>query len=122
MAQQFREALSEAIAPSMYDRLAQGFVAQPDDSASGLSRGCELALANRTARFMNDIRAVFDSRTAGGDVFITGCCYGGCISSLAASRVNGLRAASCFCGGQIQQMLSHRPDTNIPLIVTPSLS
>jgi carboxymethylenebutenolidase len=117
----------EAIAPSMYDRAEPGFIVQAKDVASGLARGRDLAIGNGPDNAMNDIGSVFDVLKASGKVCITGYCYGGTMSWLAAARIAGLSAASCYYGGNIAQMTQLDPkcpvichfgakDAHIPLI------
>lgn len=104
MAERFGAAGYEAIAPSMYDRAAPGFVVQAQDVAANLPRARELAMGNGPDNAMNDIGAVFDVMKKSGKVFITGYCYGGTMSWLAAARIDGLSASSCYYGGNIAQM------------------
>jgi carboxymethylenebutenolidase len=104
MTERFGAAGYEAIAPSMYDRAAPGFVVQADEVAANLPRARELAIGNGPGNAMNDIGGVFDVLKKSGKVFITGYCYGGTMSWLAASRIEGLSAASCYYGGNIAQM------------------
>jgi carboxymethylenebutenolidase len=70
---------------------------------------------------------VFDMLKAAGKVCITGYCYGGTMSWLAAARLDGLAAASCYYGGNIVQMVGLWPqcptichfgakDAHIPLV------
>jgi carboxymethylenebutenolidase len=99
----------EAIAPSMYDRAEAGFVVQPRDVAQGMARGRELAMGNGPDNAMNDIGGVFDVLTKSGKVCITGYCYGGSMSWMAAARIDGLSAASCYYGGNIAQMTGMTP-------------
>jgi carboxymethylenebutenolidase len=104
----------EAIAPSMYDRGAPGFIVQAKDVASGLAKGRELAIGNGQENAMNDVGGVFDVLRKSGPensnkVCITGYCYGGTMSWLAAARIDGLAAASCYYGGQIHQMIQLKP-------------
>ena len=117
----------EAIAPSMYDRAERGFIVQPKDVAAGMTRGRELAMGNGPDNAMNDIGGVFDVLSKSGKVCITGYCYGGTMSWLAASRIEGLAAASCYYGGNIPQMVGLTPkcptichfgakDAHIPLV------
>ncbi len=117
----------EAIAPSMYDRAERGFIVQPKDVAAGMTRGRELSMGNGPDNAMNDIGGVFDMLSKSGEVCITGYCYGGTMSWLAASRVEGLAAASCYYGGNIPQMVGLTPkcptichfgakDAHIPLV------
>lgn len=127
MADRFGAAGYEAIAPSMYDRAERGFIVQAQDVAAGMARGRELAMGNGPDNAMNDIGGVFDVLAASGKVCITGYCYGGTMSWLAASRIDGLAAASCYYGGNIPQMVALVPkcptichfgakDAHIPLV------
>lgn len=117
----------EAIAPSMYDRAAPGFIVQPKDVAANMAKGRELAMGNGPDNAMNDIGGVFDVLSKSGKVCITGYCYGGTMSWLAGSRIDGLAAASCYYGGNIPQMIGLTPkcptichfgakDAHIPLV------
>lgn len=105
MTDRFGAAGYEAIAPSMYDRAERGFIVQAKDVAAGMARGRELAMGNGPDNAMNDIGGVFDVLSKSGKVCITGYCYGGTMSWLAASRIDGLAAASCYYGGNIPQMV-----------------
>jgi carboxymethylenebutenolidase len=127
MADRFGAAGYEAIAPSMYDRAERGFVVQPQDVAAGIPKGRELAIGNGPDNAMNDIGGVFDLLQPSGKVCITGYCYGGTMSWLAAVRIAGLSAASCYYGGNIAQMAQMEPkcptvchfgakDAHIPLV------
>lgn len=117
----------EAIAPSMYDRAERGFVVQAQDVAAGLAKGRDLAMGNGPENAMNDVGGVFDVLSKSGKVCITGYCYGGTMSWLAGSRIDGLAAASCYYGGNIPQMVGMTPkcptichfgakDAHIPLV------
>jgi carboxymethylenebutenolidase len=103
MAERFGAAGYEAIAPSMYDRAAPGFVVQSHEIAAHLPRARELAMGNGPENAMNDVGGVFDLLRPAGKVCITGYCYGGTMSWLAAARIEGLSAASCYYGGNIAQ-------------------
>jgi carboxymethylenebutenolidase len=117
----------EAIAPSMYDRAAPGFVADAKDIAAAVAKGRELAIGNGPDNAMNDVGGVFDLLKQSGKVCVTGYCYGGTMSWLAAARIDGLAAASCYYGGNIAQMTQMEPkcptichfgakDAHIPLV------
>lgn len=127
MAERLGAAGYEAIAPSMYDRAERGFIVQPKDVAAGMTRGRELAMGNGQDNALNDIGGVFDVLSKSGKVSITGYCYGGTMSWLAAARLEGLSAASCYYGGNIPQMIGLTPkcptichfgakDAHIPLV------
>jgi carboxymethylenebutenolidase len=117
----------EAIAPSMYDRAAPGWIADPKDIAQAVAKGRDLAIGNGPDNAMNDVGAVFDKLKPGGKVYVTGYCYGGTMSWLAAARIDGLAAASCYYGGNIAQMADMKlkcpvichfgaKDVHIPLV------
>lgn len=127
MAERFGAAGYEAIAPSMYDRAEPGFLVQAKDVAAGMARGRELAMGNGPDNAMNDVGGVFDVLAKSGKVYVTGYCYGGSMSWLAASRIDGMAAASCYYGGNIPQMIGMKPkcptichfgakDAHIPLV------
>src|SRR5690242_19074298 len=99
----------EAIAPSMYDRAAPGFIVQPKDVAAHMQRGIELAMGNGPQNAMNDVGGVFDVLKKSGKVCITGYCYGGTMSWLASAQIDGLSAASCYYGGNIAGMVQLHP-------------
>ena len=109
MTERFGAAGYEAIAPSMYDRAERGFIVQAQDVAKGMARGRELAMGNGQENALNDMGGVFDVLSKSGKVCITGYCYGGSMSWLAAARIDGLAAASCYYGGNIPQMIGLKP-------------
>lgn len=104
MADRFAAEGYEAIAPSMYDRAEPGFVVQPDEIADNLARSRDLAIGNGPDNAVADMEACFDAMKEKGPVFITGYCYGGTMSWLAAARIKGIAAASCYYGGNIPEM------------------
>ena len=92
----------EVVAPSMFDRGEKGFTALHDEA--GFARGRELAMGNGPDNAMGDIQACIDVLKDRGPVFIVGYCYGGTMAWLAASRCEGLAAASSYYGGQVAGM------------------
>ncbi len=127
MTERFGAAGYEAIAPSMYDRAAPGFVVQAQDVAAGMAKGRDLAIGNGPANAMSDVGGVLDLFRSSGKVYVTGYCYGGTMSWLAAVTLDGLAAASCYYGGNIAQMVDLKPrcptichfgakDAHIPLV------
>lgn len=109
MAERFAAEGYEAVAPSMYDRAAPGFVVQPNEVAQYMAKGRELAVNNGPDNAMNDVGGCLDILKSSGPVFVTGYCYGGTMSWLAAARLSGLAAASCYYGGNIPQMADQKP-------------
>ena len=114
MADMFGAAGYEAIAPSMFDRARPGFIVQPADVGAHMEEGSKLAVGNGPENAMNDIGGCFDMLSKSGPVFVTGFCYGGSMSWLAASRIAGLKAASCYYGGNIPDMADLK--LNCPVI------
>lgn len=92
----------EVLAPSMFDRQEKGFTAE--HNPQGVQKGMGYAIANGQDNALGDITACVAYLAARGPVFILGYCYGGTMAWLAASRVPGLAAASCYYGGQIAAM------------------
>lgn len=113
MADMFGAAGFEAIAPSMFDRARPGFIVQPADVGAHMEEGSKLAVGNGPDNAINDIGACFDVMSKSGPVFVTGFCYGGSMSWLAASRIEGLKAASCYYGGNIADMAGLTPKCDV---------
>lgn len=91
----------EAIAPSMYDRREPGFTAHHDPD--GIKAGVAHAMGTPLDQAMGDIAACAAFLRARGEkVCIVGYCYGGSLAWLAASRVEGLAAASSYYGSMVQ--------------------
>jgi carboxymethylenebutenolidase len=91
----------EAVAPSMYDRREPGFTAHHDPD--GIKAGVAHAMGTPMDQAMGDIAACANFlRSRGEKVCIVGYCYGGSLAWLAASRVDGLAAASSYYGSMVQ--------------------
>ena len=101
----FAEAGYETIAPSFYDRLERGFEA--DYSAESIQKGIAHATATPWDQVAGDAQAAID--TLEGPVFVTGYCWGGAATWLAACRCTGLAAASAFYGRRISELLDETP-------------
>lgn len=101
----FAEGGYEVIAPSFYDRLRPGFAADytPEDIATGV----ELSQATPWDQVQGDLQAAIDALAP--PVFVTGYCWGGAASWLAACRCEGLAAASCFYGRRISELVDETP-------------
>jgi carboxymethylenebutenolidase len=103
----------EVIAPSLYDRIEKGFAVGYGDD--GRKRGLEASQTTPVDQATGDVQAAFDLLTSKGPVFITGYCYGGSITYVAACRIKGLAAASSFYGRLIPDYLNEKP--KCPLIM-----
>ncbi|CAN5273959.1 dienelactone hydrolase family protein [soil metagenome] len=109
----------EVIAPSLLDDAEAPFPATDTDPpnldarmALGLASGWG---AGALPRVQAAIDALAGPNGLGGAVFALGFCYGGTTAWLAASRCEGLKAASCFYGGDIAGYADETP--KIPTIL-----
>ena len=84
----------EVIAPSVYDRVERGFATGYTEEDIARARGAAEATPPHTAA--GDVQAAIDTLKDKGPVFITGYCYGGSLTYVAACRCTGLTAAAGF--------------------------
>jgi len=111
LADGFGEDGYEVIAPSMFDRSEPGF--ETERNPKGIAKGRAYVQGQSWDQTMGDVQACIDALK--GPVFITGFCYGGSVSWLAAARCTGLTAASCFYGGLIAGFVDETP--KVPVIL-----
>lgn len=107
----FAAAGFDALAPSIFDRVEPGFQAPLD--AAGLTRGRAAVDASPWPQVLGDVQAAIAALAP--PVFITGFCYGGAVTWLAAARCTGLAAASAFYGRLINNLLDDAP--RVPIIL-----
>ena len=95
----------EVLAPSLFDREAPGFVAgySPQDMQKGLA----LAYGQPIDKRVPDIQSCIDALK--GPVFVTGYCFGGSVTWVAACRCTGLAAASSYYGKRAPEMADEKP-------------
>ncbi len=98
----------EVVAPSMYDRVEKGFV-RDDHSQASLETAMPIAQANGLEKPVLDLQAAVDFLKSRGPVFVTGFCYGGSASWIAATQVNGVAAASCYYGSLLPNLAHLTP-------------
>lgn len=96
----------EVLAPSMFDRMERGFVAEHDPA--GIEAGFKHFQAQKREDVIGDLQACIDELSQRGPVFMVGYCYGGSMVWLAASLCKGLAAASSYYGSRVAQ-LAHLP-------------
>ncbi|KQW73053.1 dienelactone hydrolase [Phenylobacterium sp. Root77] len=101
----------ETIAPSFYDRLERGF--QADYSQDAIAKGVEYSQATPWDQVAGDAQAAIDALKA--PVFVTGFCWGGAATWLAACRCTGLSAAASFYGRRISELKDETPQ--VPIIL-----
>jgi carboxymethylenebutenolidase len=114
MANRFAAEGYEAIAPSMYDRAERGFEVKGAIDQTSMQKGFGFVGKTPWDQVVGDIQAAIDALKPG-PVFITGYCWGGTVSWLAAARCTGLNAASSYYGSMIMQLLNEPP--KVPTIL-----
>jgi carboxymethylenebutenolidase len=107
MADRFAKDGYLAIAPALYDRVERGV----DVGYTGADRekGIKTMQASNFDNTMKDIAATLDVCKKAGKVGITGWCWGGSVSWLAACRVNGLACSVPCYGGRIPDFAKEKP-------------
>lgn len=101
----------EVVAPAFYERLAPAFAA--DYSPEAIAKGVELANATPLDQVAGDLQAAIDVLKP--PVFVTGFCWGGAMTWLAACRCEGLSAASAYYGRRISELIDETP--KVPIIL-----
>ncbi|WP_423069094.1 dienelactone hydrolase family protein [Devosia sp. CN2-171] len=96
------------IAPSMFDRMQPGFESENYGPDHFPIVG-ELMKSFSMDNAMLDVEAAVKSAAEGGKVGITGYCFGGRVSWIAASRASGLCAASGYYGGGVPNYIELDP-------------
>ena len=104
----------EVLAPALFDREHPGFEA--DYSGEGLARGVELARQLHPFDLsLADVQSCVDALKDRGPVFVVGYCYGGSIAWFAATRMNGVAAASSYYGSLVPGAAAEVP--KVPVIL-----
>lgn len=107
----FADAGYHAIAPGLYDRVERGFYAGHDQD--GIQKGIAAVMKTPWPQVAADIQAAINALQQ--PVYVTGFCYGGAASWIAAAQCTGLKAASCFYGRLIANLLDNKP--RIPVML-----
>ncbi|ABS63866.1 dienelactone hydrolase [Parvibaculum lavamentivorans DS-1] len=99
----------DVLAPQLYDRHVKDFQATYEQA--DIQKSLELRAKNPYENTVLDAQMCIDKLRADGceKVFITGYCYGGTVSWVAACRASGLDAASCYYGGAIKDFIGETP-------------
>jgi len=104
----------EVLAPALFDREHPGFEA--DYSGDGLARGVELArVLHPIDLSLADVQTCVNALSDKGRVFVVGYCYGGSIAWFAATRLEGVAAASSYYGSQVPAAAGEVP--KVPVIL-----
>src|SRR5690606_17274669 len=105
MCRVFADAGYHAIAPGLFDRIERGFHAGHDQE--GIQKGIGAVMKSPWPQVVSDIQAAIDLLPQ--PVYVTGFCYGGAATWMAAAECTGLKAAACFYGRLIANILDHKP-------------
>ena len=114
ISERFSQLGYRTIAPALYDRIERDF--EGGYTAKDVERGRDFkSAANENLEgVLADLIAAKDEVSRAGSVGITGFCWGGFITWLAASRLD-FQAASCYYGGGIIDFNDEKP--NCPTIL-----
>ncbi len=96
-----------AVAPALFDRIERDFQSGYSPGEIAIARGF-IPKANFD-HFILDTDAARASVAGAGKVGIVGFCLGGVVAFLAATRIDGIAAASGFYGGRIQDFADEKP-------------
>lgn len=111
MCRHFADAGYAALAPGLFERIEPGFLAGLD--ASGIDKGRAAVAGSPWPQVIGDIQAAIDALPQ--PCYVTGFCYGGAAAWMAAARCSGLKAASCFYGRLIADLLDDKPAVPVML-------
>ena len=97
----------EAIGPSMFDRIEPGYVGEhtPDSFPKAIG----MMQATPWDQAVADIATCVDFLKERGPVFVLGYCYGGSLSYISATKLEGLGAASCYYGSLLPKHAEDQP-------------
>lgn len=102
------------IAPAMFDRAEYGYESNDYSQAQFAVIG-ELMKKFSMDSAILDVEAAIKAASDGGKVGITGYCFGGRVSWIAASKLEGLSAASGYYGGGVPNYIELTPKVPIEM-------
>ncbi len=103
----------QVLAPQLFDRLHKDF--QVGYTADGIEAAKKLAGENSWDHVVADVQTCINQLTVSGPAYITGYCYGGSVSWVAACRCSGLAAASGYYGRLVVDFVDETPKCPIIL-------
>ncbi len=102
-----------AIAPALFDRTERDF--QSGYSADEVARAREFIAKPDWDAFVRDTDAARAAIAETGSIGVVGFCMGGTVAFLAATRLDGIAAASGFYGGRIDAFADETPRCPVQL-------
>lgn len=111
MCNYFADAGYDAIAPSLFDRIEPNFHAGHDQD--GIQKGIKAVMSSPWDQVIGDVQAAIDALPR--PAYVTGFCYGGAVSWMAAARCTGVSAVSCFYGRLIADLTENKPKAPVML-------
>ena len=104
----------EVLAPALFDREHPGFEA--DYTGEGFDRAIQLARELHPFDLsLKDVQTCVDALKEAGPVFVVGYCYGGSVAWFAATRMEGVTAASGYYGSMVPGAADEKP--KVPVIL-----
>jgi carboxymethylenebutenolidase len=107
----FADAGYAATAPGLFDRVEKDFHAAHDPE--GVKKGIGAVMASPWPQVVSDIQAAIDALPQ--PVYVTGFCYGGAATWMAAAQCTGVKAAASFYGRLIADLTEHKPRVPVML-------
>ncbi len=102
-----------AAAPALYDRVQRGVELNYD--AAGIEAGRAIVAQIPQQKTLDDLATAVAALRSTGRVGVVGYCYGGAMAWLAACKIDGVAAASCYYGGLIHQYCQLQPRCPVQL-------
>jgi carboxymethylenebutenolidase len=101
----------EVLAPSLFDRIEKGFVT--GYAPADIERARAVRAKNPIEDAVADTKMCLEKLAA--PVFLTGYCYGGTVTWVAACRLKGFAAAAGYYGAGIKDFLGETPQCPVIL-------
>ncbi len=102
------------IAPALFDRIERG-VTMDEYTEETMQEGFGYMQKVDEDKALLDIRAAVETASSAGKVGVVGFCFGGRMTWLSASRIDGIAAAVPYYGGGVPDLASEQPKCPVVL-------